>query len=155
MSKSLKIATAIFAGFVLLAVIFVFGAGISPLGMNLHAKVQNKDGIAIAGYDVVNYHLNGKAIKGSGEFSNEWKGVRWQFRTQAHLDSFKITPEAFAPSCGGYCAFAVGRGFAAGSNPEFWTIENGKLYFFSDETVKADWLKNKESEIASVKENWK
>lgn len=154
MSKGLKISASIFGGAVLLFVLFIFGTGIYPLGLGMHDSVQQTEGVAISGYDAVSYHLAGTPAKGSGEFSTEWNGVTWQFSSQAHLDTFKVTPEAFTPECGGYCAFAVGRGVAAGSSPDHFVIENGKLYLFSDETVKAEWLANKAEEIKAVNENW-
>lgn len=36
-------------------------------------------GVAIMGYDPVAYFTEGKAVKGSEEFSHEWLGTPWLF----------------------------------------------------------------------------
>jgi hypothetical protein len=41
-------------------------------------------GVAIKGYDTVAYFTDGKAMKGSEEFSYEWLGTPWYFATAEH-----------------------------------------------------------------------
>jgi YHS domain-containing protein len=60
------------------------------------------DGIAIKGYDPVAYFTMGKPVKGSDDFTHEWKGARWLFSSREHIDLFKANPDKYAPQYGGY-----------------------------------------------------
>lgn len=94
---------------------------------------------AAGGYDVVAYFSDGKPVKGSKKFQTEYRGAEWRFVSQAHLDAFLKAPEKYAPQYGGYCAWAMGRGYAAKGDPEVWRIVDGKLYLNYDESVREKW----------------
>ncbi len=94
---------------------------------------------AAGGYDVVAYFSGGQPVKGSKKFQTEYKGAEWRFASQAHLDAFLKAPEKYAPQYGGYCAWAMGRGYAAKGDPQVWRIVDGKLYLNYDESVRKKW----------------
>ena len=56
---------------------------------------------AINGYDPVAYFKAGAPVKVKKEFSTSWNGVQWLFASQENLDTFKASPEKFAPQYGG------------------------------------------------------
>jgi hypothetical protein len=94
-------------------------------------------GVAIMGYDTVAYFTEGRAIKGSPEFAQEWLGTPWHFANAAHRDLFAADPTRYAPQYGGYCTLGVGLDAHAAENidPErAWRIIDGKLYFVYDPT---------------------
>lgn len=155
MNKIVKISLFSVLGLIVLAGVFMSTSGIYPLSMGLHDATYQEHGFALSGYDAVAYHLDGTASKGNSEFSTMWNNVKWQFNSQAHLDSFKVKPTAYAPQNGGYCSFAVSKGFTAPGNPESWYIEGGKLYILHDADVKKEFLADKENILKAVKENWK
>ena len=62
----------------------------------------NADGVALKGYDTVAYFTEGKAVKGTREFQDEWHGAKWLFASRQHLDMFRDNPEKYAPQYGGY-----------------------------------------------------
>jgi len=62
----------------------------------------DSDGIALKGYDPVAYFTVGKPLKGSKQFSHDWKGAKWLFSSKEHLDLFASSPEKYAPQYGGY-----------------------------------------------------
>ena len=64
-------------------------------------------GVAIMGYDTVAYFTDGKAVKGSEEFSYEWLGTPWHFASKKHQEMFMSEPAKYAPQYGGYCAGEV------------------------------------------------
>src|SRR4029079_12550798 len=64
-------------------------------------------GVAIMGYDTVAYFTEGKAVKGSDEFSYEWLGTPWHFASKKHQEMFISAPVKYAPQYGGYCAAEV------------------------------------------------
>lgn len=51
-------------------------------------------------------------------------------------------PEKYAPQYGGYCAWAVSekKDFAPG-DPQYWAIEDGKLYLNYNNKIKGLWEK--------------
>lgn len=59
------------------------------------------DVLAIRGYDTVAYFQEGKAVKGSHEFTHEWQGAKWRFASAANRDLFARDPQEFAPQYGG------------------------------------------------------
>jgi YHS domain-containing protein len=67
-----------------------------------HEVNAGPDGIAIKGYDPVAYFTMGKPVKGSDQFTYEWKGAKWQFSSREHLDLFSADPDKYAPQYGGY-----------------------------------------------------
>ena len=50
---------------------------------------KNWQGLAIKAYDPVAYHTEGKPMKGTRNYEYEWKGAKWRFAKQSHLDLFK------------------------------------------------------------------
>ena len=59
-------------------------------------------GVAIGGYDPVAYFTLGKPVKGSEEFSHQWMGATWHFKSEEDLAMFTSNPERYAPQYGGY-----------------------------------------------------
>ncbi|MGO7375068.1 YHS domain-containing (seleno)protein [Rhizobium ruizarguesonis] len=97
-------------------------------------------GVAIMGYDTVAYFTEGKAVKGSEEFSYEWLGTPWHFANAKHREMFMSEPLKYAPQYGGYCAGEVGNGSVTVNNdPEAFKIIDGKLYLIYDKG-DAEWF---------------
>lgn len=111
-------------------------------------------GAAIQGFDVVAYHVDGRAVKGSGEITGEYKGSIFHFKSAAHRDQFLAAPEKYAPQYGGFCAFGAARGYKAVTSPEAFSIVDGKLYLNYDAKVQAMWLQDKPGYIRKADENW-
>ena len=115
---------------------------------------QSWRGNAIDGYDPVAYFVNGEPTEGSKEFQYEWNDATWLFASQQNLEQFKVSPEKYAPQYGGYCAWAVSQGSTAPTDPEAWTIHDGKLYLNYNKSVQEKWLPNKENNIIAGDKNW-
>ncbi|MBW8782226.1 MAG: YHS domain protein [Verrucomicrobia bacterium] len=111
-------------------------------------------GVAIKGYDPVAYFTDAKPVKGDSDFSFNWNGAEWRFASAAHRDAFKADPVKYAPQYGGYCAWAVSRGYTAGIDPEAWKIVNGRLYLNYSLKVQAQWSADIPGNIAKAEENW-
>jgi YHS domain-containing protein len=112
------------------------------------------DGKAIHGYDAVAFHLDQKAVPGSNNYTYVWKDANWQFASQAHLDSFKLHPDRYAPQYGGYCAFGTAEGHKASTATETWTLKEGKLYFNYNNEVKQLWMKDQQAYINKADKLW-
>lgn len=113
-----------------------------------------KDRAAIRGYDPVAYFVENKPVKGSKDFTLEYNGAKWLFSSQENLDLFKANPEKYSPQYGGYCAYAVAQGTTASIKPEFFTIEDNKLYLNYSKSVYKRWTKDKSDYIEGANENW-
>jgi hypothetical protein len=109
---------------------------------------------AVGGYDPVAYFSEGKAVQGNREIVFAWKGVSWRFVSEKNRDLFRQKPEAYAPQFGGYCAWAVSRGYTAKGDPRYWKVVDGKLYLNYDAGVQKDWEKDIAGNIAKGDKNW-
>jgi YHS domain-containing protein len=112
------------------------------------------ENIAIKGFDTVEYFNAQKAVEGNAQFSLVWKGAKWYFANTANLEKFKQNPEQFAPQFGGYCAFAVSKGYTADGDPNAWKIVDGKLYLNYSPKVKELWEENQTAAIENGQKNW-
>ncbi len=114
---------------------------------------STEDG-AIRGYDPVAYFKEGKAVKGKKELGVTWGDAKWSFSTQENLEAFKSNPAKYAPQYGGYCAYGTSEGHKAPTQPDAWSIVNGKLYLNYNKDVQSDWKKNQSELIEKANRNW-
>jgi len=99
------------------------------------------DGSAIKGYDPVAFFKESKPVKGSENISFKYKDALWYFSSIENMESFKKSPEKFAPQYGGYCAYGTAAGHKAPTQTDTWTIVDDKLYFNYNGKVKEMWNK--------------
>lgn len=113
-------------------------------------------GVAIMGYDTVAYFTEGKAVKGSEEFSYEWLGTPWHFASKKHREMFMSEPTKYAPQYGGYCAgeVALNESVTVNVDPEAFRIIDGKLYLIYDEGNAADFAQHADDLVPKGDENW-
>ena len=114
----------------------------------------DRTGIAIKGYDVVAYATAGAAIEGSREFEHRWNGAVWRFSSATNRDRFAQAPDQYAPQFGGYCAYAVSRGYTADVDPDAFRIIDGKLYLNYSKRVQRLWEGDIPANIAKGRANW-
>src|SRR5574339_753246 len=117
-------------------------------------EIYSNSNVAVNGYDVVAYFTESKPVKGSKDYSFEWKNAKWHFGSQQNLDLFKSDPEKYAPQFGGYCAFGVADDHTAPTQPDAWTIVDGKLYLNYNTDVMKMWREKKEEYIIQGNKNW-
>jgi len=142
-------------GFVLLLMLFMYSNKVAPVAWGLYGDVNSDAGVAIQGGDVVAYYTEGKFVKGSPTISYKGKNAIWLFSSEANKNLFISSPEKYMPQYGGYCAFAVSKGVTANVKPEFWTIQNNKLYIFNDAGVKDEWIDGIDTgSLTTSDENW-
>ena len=110
--------------------------------------------LALSGYDPVSYFTAVSPQKGDARFATIWRGAEFRFASAANLAGFKANPEAYAPQYGGYCAWAVSRGYTAEGDPLAWRIVNGKLYLNYDATIQTRWVTDIPNNIAKGDHNW-
>ena len=111
-------------------------------------------GTAIDGTDPVAYFTEGRPVEGSSEFTHEWNGAKWRFSSAENRAKFVAEPEKYAPQYGGYCAWAVSQGYTASTDPEAWSIVEGKLYLNYSKGVQMQWEADIPGHIAKADQNW-
>ena len=141
----------------------MFGAGAIGLGlaavsggnaMSAEDPVYSRRGLAIRGTDPVAYFLEQQPVEGKAEFEHEWNDATWRFASAGNRDLFIADPEAYAPQYGGYCAYAVSKGYTASIVPEAWTIVDNKLYLNYSLGVRNTWSKDIPGNIIKANANW-
>ncbi len=139
----------IFLGSITFAIVlFAFAIEAKPVNSSFLGKR------AIHGYDTVAYFKQGKPVKGKKEFAHRWRGANWYFSSKAHLSLFRSNPTRYAPQYGGFCAYAVSKGYTADIDPVAWNIHQGKLYLNYDRSVQSKWARNKAANIKKASGNW-
>jgi YHS domain-containing protein len=113
---------------------------VSPVSWGLWGSYVTTSGVAIEGYDPVAYFKAGGPTKGDSGIALDWGGATWYFATAENKEAFAQSPSTYAPQFGGFCAFAVSKGFTADPAPEAWHIQDGKLYLFADDDVRTRWV---------------
>jgi hypothetical protein len=58
------------------------------------------------------------------------------------------------PEFGGYCAYAVSRGYTADIDPNAWRIIDGRLYLNYSKRVQKLWEEDVPGNIAKGRQNW-
>lgn len=95
--------------------------------------------IALDGYDPISYFTNDKAIAGKLDYQKEYKGERYTFVSEDNMSLFSAHPERFLPQYGGACAHSATAQSPVAGDPSIYTVDQGKLYFFSNEVAKSQW----------------
>jgi hypothetical protein len=124
------------------------------LAQQKDARNVDRNGLAVQGYDVVAYITDGAAVRGSANFEHRWENAIWRFASAQHRDEFARSPERFAPQFGGYCAWAVSRGYTADVDPGAWRVIEGKLYLNYSRRVQRMWEQDIAGNIAKGRTNW-
>ena len=112
------------------------------------------ENVAVKGFDTVAYFAAERAIEGSAQYSFVWNGAKWYFSSAENMEKFKAAPEQYAPQFGGYCAWAVSKGYTADGDPNAWKIVDGKLYLNYNQQVKEKWEMEQQQRIEEGKRNW-
>jgi YHS domain-containing protein len=104
------------------------------------------DAVAIRGYDPVAYFTESKPVKGLKEFSYEFEGATWLFASEDNRKAFQSDPGKYIPQYGGHCAYGMSRGYKAKTEPDAWTIVDGKLYL--------NWSEKQNEYIQKANTQW-
>lgn len=137
-------------------------AGISLPALAQVVEPVDKNKIANGGYDVVAYFTDNAAAKGNTRYTQEYKGVKYQFATAEHKTLFAKSPDRYLPVCDGYCAWAVAeKAKKVPVDPNTFKVIDGKLYLFfngdfsgSQFNALPEWNKNEKELLSQLPANW-
>lgn len=114
-----------------------------------------EDGLAIRGYDPVAYFTEARPVEGDPAHSAEWRGATWRFASAENRARFLEDPEKYAPAYGGFCAWAVAaKGKLYSTQPDNWTIHQGRLYLNYNDDIQARWEQDIPGFIAEADRRW-
>ncbi|MDX8351266.1 YHS domain-containing (seleno)protein [Cognatiyoonia sp. IB215182] len=119
------------------------------------AAVFAEDGYAIHGIDPVSYFRNDAPIAGRDAYRLMWRKAIWRFENATNMAAFEAAPRAFAPRYGGYCAMSLINGQWSPSDPDAWTIHQGRLYLTHSVPARDQWRKDPERFIAMADAHWR
>ncbi|MEM8710470.1 MAG: YHS domain-containing (seleno)protein [Planctomycetota bacterium] len=120
----------------------------------------DRSGVAIGGYDPVEYFTSGEPRPGSEEWEASHAGATYRFVSEENRELFVADPGRFAPAYGGWCAWALadGDGSLVEIDPRSFLVQDGRLLLFYDgwlaDTRKL-WLERDVTELARAgDQNW-
>ncbi len=143
------------AAIVLLIGTFVVVKKVSPVSWGWWGTYNSTANVAFKGHDPVAYFTSGEPTLGDSEISFDWGDATWNFSTVENKEMFAQDPASYAPQFGGFCSFAMSKGFTADIAPDAWHIEAGKLYVFADQNVRDDWVSTiGEGSLDASTTNW-
>lgn len=117
-------------------------------------EIFSTEGVAINGYDAVAYFTDGAPVKGSQAFSTSYKGATFHFSSTENLEKFVSDPVRYTPQYGGYCAYGTARGYKAPTEPQAFSIVDGKLYLNYNDDIKKTWFQDTAGYIQKADKNW-
>lgn len=116
------------AGKAFVALALLFGTTCPSVGATV--APNEKNGVAIHGYDPVAYLDKGNAEPGKAEFTHTFKGATYRFANAESLEKFKKEPEKYEPIYAGWCAYAMAEGELVDIDPKTFKIVEGKTHLF-------------------------
>ena len=135
--------------YVVVASLALLGACVS-LDRNTFADEEG----AIRGYDPVAYFTEGKPVKGARGITASFGGATYHFKNTTKRDLFEGDSAHYAPQYGGYCAYAMSKGFVVQMDPQAWTVHHDKLYLNYSLGVRETWLEDISENIAKADKHW-
>lgn len=117
-------------------------------------KINVSRGLALHGYDAVAYFVEGRAVKGSTEFTVDDGGVTYRFANGANRDAFLKDRAKYRPQYGGFCAYGVSRGYTVDIDPEAFAIVDGRLYLNYSKRVQRTWDQDRPGYIRKADAEW-
>ena len=113
------------------------------------------NGLGIHGYDPVTYFTEGKAAKGDPQYSSNYGGATYYFKSSDDKAAFDKDPAKYAPQFGGYCAMAMAMGQQEDADPNFFLVHDGKLLLQRNEKAHMMFMKDPAGNHKKADEQWK
>ncbi len=144
----------------LLAVALLAGTGSVP-DLAAQAPVMERElvnvdsrGVALQGYDPVSFFAEGAPVKGRPELSVRHGLATYHFSTEESRAAFEAEPSRYTPQFGGFCAWAVSRGYTAKVDIDTWQVVDGRLILNYNIGVKQKFNEDKAGNLQRADGNW-
>lgn len=123
-------------------------------GVAMAGDFFERDGVALGGYDPVTYLEESKPKQGSSSYSHTYKGSMFHFSSADNQRKFAANPEKYAPQYGGFCAYGAAKGAKASTQPDVFSVVDGKLYLNNSRKVQKLWEEDIPGNIALADKKW-
>jgi YHS domain-containing protein len=110
--------------------------------------------LALHGYDPVAYFTDGKPVIGDAKHTAVYNGAAYYFASADHKKTFEANPVKYAPAYGGYCAYGVSVGKKFDGSPQYWTVNNDKLYLNLNADISRKFAEDLGGNIKKAEKNW-
>jgi YHS domain-containing protein len=114
----------------------------------------DKKGLALQGYDPVAFFTQNKPVKGKPEFKSTDQGATYHFASAETKALFDKEPAKYEPAFGGYCAYGVSRNKLVEIDPEAFQVVNDHLLLQYSKSVRNDFNKDTQGNLAKANANW-
>jgi hypothetical protein len=111
-------------------------------------------GVAIYGFDPVEYFLSGEARAGWESYELQFEGLIWRFVSEANRAAFRASPDAYVPRFGGYDPIALDRGAPVAGHPRLFAVHDARLYLFYREENRDTFLAAPAAAIEAAQAKW-
>ena len=119
-----------------------------------HYLNVDKHGLALQGYDPVGYFTQNKAVPGDEKLTSSLHGATYRFATAENKALFDADPAKYEPQFGGFCGYAVSKGYTAKIDPEAFIIQDGRLILQYSKSVLKKWNEDPANRLKSADSNW-
>jgi len=135
---------------------FVLALAVLPIAGRVVADgaIYMTGGIAIRGMDPVAYFTQGKPVQGNPDHAVMWRGATWYFSSAENAERFMRMPRKYSPQYGGHCAYAASKGALAPTDPNAFTIHDGKLYLNFSKQVREIWAQDIPGNVEKADAYW-
>jgi YHS domain-containing protein len=110
--------------------------------------------VALHGYDPVPYFEDQEAVKGKKWMLERVGGATYYFASGANRYTFLRDAPRYQPQFGGYCAGSMAMGKLEDIDPEVFSVYQGKLYLFNNETMRDFFMRNPTRSISEATQNF-
>lgn len=111
-------------------------------------------GVALQGYDPVSFFAAGAPVKGRPELSVRQGRATYHFSSEENRAAFEADPARYTPQFGGFCAWAVSRGYTAKVDIDTWQLVDGRLILNYNNGVKQKFNEDQASNLRRAEANW-
>jgi YHS domain-containing protein len=134
--------------------LFVFLLALSPVAFAKSLSNVDGSGVGIQGYDPVAYFTDNKAVKGDAQFQSTANGVVYWFASADHKAAFDANPAKYEPLFGGFCAWAVSKGYTAQVDPNAFQVVDGRLFLQYSLKIRDGFSKDTAGNLKKAEANW-
>ena len=139
---------------ILFQVALLISLATSALAQSKTLLNLDKNSLAIQGYDAVAFFTDNNSVKGDQKFSSSFKGATYLFSSREHKELFDKEPSKYEPAFGGYCAYGVSRNKLVEIDPEAFQIVDGRLLLQYSKSIRNDFNKDTQGNLAKANANW-
>jgi len=114
----------------------------------------DKNGVILAGHDVVAYFTENAAVEGYAGISAIHNGAIYHFSSNENRDAFNANPSKYAPQYGGFCAYGAALGKKFDIDGKAFEVLDGKLYVNKNLDVYEVWAEEKAENVTEANKKW-